>query len=100
MRWFVVVCAITTVVGTTSPSLHAQWRQWKESHGKIYADEASESARRATWEENSALVARHNGESHKHGFKLALNQFADQVRCTSDHKLNINSSFWTSRQLL
>ena len=84
MRCFVVLCAITAVLGTTYPSLHEQWAQWKEKHGKVYGDEASESARRSTWQRNYELVARHNRDADKHGFKLALNQFADQVRCNFD----------------
>ena len=88
MRCFVVVlCAITAVLGDASPSLHDQWRDWKARHGIVYADEASESARRSTWQKNYELVASHNREAHKHGFKLALNQFADQVKCSFEARI-------------
>lgn len=84
MRCFVVLCAITAVLGTASPSLHEQWLQWKENHGKVYGDEAAERARRITWQKNRHLVTQHNLNADKHGFKLTLNQFADQVKCSLD----------------
>ena len=68
---------ITTALGRNS--LHEEWRDWKERHGKAYVDEASERERRSTWRENYDLVAKHNRESRNHGFTLALNQFADLV---------------------
>lgn len=82
MRCFLLLCAITAVLGTTSP-LHEQWRLWKERHGKVYADQVSENARLVTWQKNRELVAGHNQDSTKHGYTLALNQFADLVSCQS-----------------
>ena len=45
----------------------------------MYADEVSESARHWTWQKNRELVKTHNSNSTKHGYTLALNQFADLV---------------------
>lgn len=77
MRCLLLLCAITTALGQRS--LHREWSDWKARHGKVYANEASENARRSTWRENYELVERHNRNSSNHGFKLALNQFADLV---------------------
>ena len=74
-----LLCAITAVLVQPTSSLHEKWRKWKNHHGKVYADDASESARRSTWEDNYKLVAKHNRNSSIHGFTLALNQFADLV---------------------
>lgn len=87
MRRFVVLCVIIAAVlgAESSPwSLisNDEWREWKETHGKVYGDAVNESARRSVWETNYELIVRHNSEAEKHGFKLALNQFADQVKCT------------------
>ena len=80
-RCLLLLCAITTTaLGQVLP-LHEEWHQWKERHGKVYANEASESARRVTWQENYELVERHNRDARNHGFTLALNQFADLVGC-------------------
>ena len=83
MRWLLVLCAITAAAAVLGHALprHEEWHQWKERHGKVYADEASESARRSTWHENYKLVERHNKDASNHGFTLALNQFADLVSC-------------------
>ena len=80
-RCLLVLCAITTAVLGHTPPLHEEWYQWKERHGKVYADEASESARRSTWQENYKLVEKHNRDAGNNGFTLALNQFADLVSC-------------------
>ena len=93
-RLVVVLCATTAVLAVASPSPHDQWLQWKEVHGKIYENDASERARRATWQANRELVERHNQEADRHGFKLALNQFADQVRCSfSPNRLNYTAVY-------
>ena len=81
MRCLLLLCVITVVLARSTAQLHAQWRLWKERHGKVYANEANENARRSIWEKNYRLVERHNRNSSKHGFSLALNQFADLVSC-------------------
>ena len=78
MRCLLILCAITAAA--LGRDLHGgEWRPWKEYHGKVYASEAEESARRSIWDENSRLVENHNRDASRHRFTLALNQFADLV---------------------
>ena len=64
--------------------MDVQWHSWKEVHGKIYADQNEESARRHIWLKNLARIQEHNTNGGVGGapanFSLAINQFADLVR--------------------
>lgn len=75
MRFLVLLCVTTAALGD---NLYSEWRLWKERHGRVYADDGEESARRSVWQENYRRVEEHNSDA-SHGFTLALNRFADLV---------------------
>lgn len=75
MRFLILLCVTTAALGH---GLYSEWRSWKERHGRVYADDGEERARRSAWQENYRLVEEHNRNT-SHGFTLALNQFADLV---------------------
>ncbi|KAL9976062.1 hypothetical protein ACROYT_G013305 [Oculina patagonica] len=52
-----------------------QWKAWKNFHGKSYATESEEDARKAIWKDNLMKIAEHNSQGRSH--VLAMNHFGD-----------------------
>nr|XP_019567519.1 PREDICTED: cathepsin L1-like [Rhinolophus sinicus] len=61
-------------------SLDGQWKQWTETHGKLY-NENEEGWRRAVWEKNMKMIDLHNQEysQGKQTFTMAMNAFGDMT---------------------
>ncbi|QQP56537.1 Cathepsin L1, partial [Caligus rogercresseyi] len=57
----------------------AEWKDWKDVHGKKYDSIDLESLRFKIFEENRLKVNEHNEEADKgiHSFRMGMNQFGD-----------------------
>jgi len=55
------------------------FREWKNKHSKVYESENHELSKFETFKANAAHILNHNMNHEKHGFTLALNQFADMT---------------------
>lgn len=103
---FAVLLLGFQVGGDASSALSRMWEEWKSEHSKSYDNQVGRvvfwslmeggdplfgwlcwfqtqmAVRRAAWERNARLVARHNLEASagKHSFTLELNHLADLVR--------------------
>ena len=74
MKMILVVLSLVTAV--ISMPLEVEWNQWKQLHGKIYADE-DEPKSKMVWLENYRYIQKHNSQDQP--FKLGLNEYADMV---------------------
>uniref|UniRef100_H3CUT5 Cathepsin S, ortholog 1 n=1 Tax=Tetraodon nigroviridis TaxID=99883 RepID=H3CUT5_TETNG len=76
---FAVLLLGFQVGGDASSALSRMWEEWKSEHSKSYDNQTQMAVRRAAWERNARLVARHNLEASagKHSFTLELNHLAD-----------------------
>ena len=86
MKYFVLV--VLLVVGTlVSDVLSLEendeaWKEWKEKHGKSYADDSEEAHRREIWEANLKTINDHNKEYSlgKKTFTMGTSDLSDMVR--------------------
>ena len=58
---------------------HAEWQDWKLTHGKSYLSKKEEIESHIVWLSNKEYVDQHNANSHIFGFTLALNHLGDMV---------------------
>lgn len=79
MNLFILVAFVGVVVSRPLE----EWHTWKSAHGKNYAHQSEENARRQIWMENAARIEEHNAENRS--FTLGLNQFADMVCDIANH---------------
>jgi len=84
-----VVCSLLLLelhVLSAPPELAGEyeedWKYWKLSYGKHYSTVEEEMERYNIWRENLLYIEDHNLEAGVHGFRLRMNAFGDQVRCT------------------
>ncbi len=81
------------------PSLDESWEDWKTTFARSYEPQ-EEILRRAVWEENLALIVKHNSEYSlgKHAFTLRMNHLGDLVRVTnyrsSQYKFRFACLIW------
>ena len=68
------------VAFAADPTLDEHWENWKNTHAKIY-EQQEEVLRRAVWEDNVALITKHNSEYSlgKHTYTLQINHLGDLV---------------------
>ena len=79
MKPCLVLCLFVTLTASSDLAVEEEWHQWKELHGKSYADEIEESMRRSVWSLAYHHIQEHNSASD-HSYQLGLNRFADMVR--------------------
>jgi len=53
------------------------FREFKEKHNKVYLSDEHEMAKFETFKQNVAMINSHNMNAEVHGFRLAINHFAD-----------------------
>jgi cathepsin L len=71
-------------------TLDAQWEEFKTFHGKQYASNGEETARRVIWEKNLKYINSHNLEATfgKHSYTLKMNAFGDLTNAEFVAKFN------------
>lgn len=80
-----MIIAVLVVVFHESysrPSESIAWTSWKAQHGRRYLTKEEELVRWKTWVKNNRLVDENNRayDEGRRSFKMAMNNFADQVR--------------------
>jgi hypothetical protein len=86
----VAVIACASAAAIVDVSLDQYWNEFKDLHGKVYANEAEESSRRAIWEKNLKFINTHNLEASlgKHTYKVAMNKFGDMTNQEFVNQMN------------
>eukprot|EP01137_Pigoraptor_chileana_P030804 Opistho-2@17782 len=74
MKTFAIILALC--VATACAVDLAAFNRWKLQHGRKYASDGEETARRAIWNDNYNLIQKHNIKGEK-SYTLAMNQFGD-----------------------
>ena len=89
MRVYLLLSLVTLALSGPL-ALEKEWQQWKQQHGKQYADEVEESMRRAVWFRAYHLTQSHNN-ADMHSYTLGLNMFSDMVSVliNSTYKLRL-----------
>jgi len=90
MQRVVLLILVTMAVAfAADPNLNESWKEWMNSHSKVYGDQ-EEVLRRAVWEDNLALINKHNSEYSlgKHTFTLQMNHLGDLTNKEINMMLN------------
>jgi len=69
-----------------NPKLKQAWSEWKQTYGKVYANEMEEIYRLDIFSKNLHYIEKHNRGNHT--FTLAMNQFGDQTAKEFAAKMN------------
>lgn len=75
-----VVFAAIAVTYAANPTLDGAWEDWKITHTKSYGSQ-EEVLRRAVWEDNLAIINKHNSEYSLgvHAFTMQINHLGDMT---------------------
>lgn len=66
------------VLTTALPqALDLEWESWKQTHGKTYEDDQTESRRYSIWKENVASIEDHNQHADEFGYTQGTNEYSD-----------------------
>ncbi|EDW70865.2 uncharacterized protein Dvir_GJ11310 [Drosophila virilis] len=78
------VCVVLVLIGSvqsiaSDAVLEAEWKSFKEMHGRSYAGDSEELLRRRIFEDNKKLIDTHNAryEAGKETYKMGVNEFTD-----------------------
>ena len=79
-RIIVLILFAMAVAFAADPTLDEDWEDWKNTHSKMYESQ-EEVLRRAIWEDNVALINKHNSEYSlgKHTYTMQINHLGDLV---------------------
>ena len=85
----IVVLVVVLHESYGRPSESIAWTSWKAQHGRRYSTKEEELVRWKTWVKNNRLVDENNRayDEGRRSFKMAMNEYADQVRYASNESI-------------
>jgi hypothetical protein len=77
MKFYLRIIAIFLVSSVVLSSIDKEWGIYKSSHAKKFKDSSDESIRKSIFRSNLERINEFNAQNH--GYKLGVNQFADET---------------------